>query len=70
VRQRLDTVMAAARDSPRTAVEIAPRIHDEPLTERNASWVLSETLCYLQHLERQGKMIREPDGDAARWRAT
>ena len=69
VRRRLETAATAVRGEPRTALEIAPSIHDQPLTERNASWLLSETLCYLQHLEREGRVSRKPDGDAARWRA-
>jgi glyoxylase-like metal-dependent hydrolase (beta-lactamase superfamily II) len=37
----------------RTAAEIAPLVFGQPLTEINAPWLLSETLCYLRHLERQ-----------------
>jgi glyoxylase-like metal-dependent hydrolase (beta-lactamase superfamily II) len=68
VQQRLDAVLASIRQAPRTALEIAPKIHGEPLTERNASWLLSETLCYLTHLERAGQVTREPAGDATKWR--
>ena len=68
VRQRLEAVLASIQEAPQTAVEIAPKIHDEPLTERNASWLLSETLCYLTHLERAGQVAREPAGDGTRWR--
>ncbi len=68
VRKRLDAVLSALEREPRTAAEIAPAVHEEPLTERNASWLLSETLCYLTHLERSGRVTREPDGDTARWR--
>ena len=69
VRDRLDAVLASIGGTPRTALEIAPRVHGQPLTEQNASWLLSETLCYLQHLERTGKATRQPDGTAARWHA-
>jgi glyoxylase-like metal-dependent hydrolase (beta-lactamase superfamily II) len=68
VRKRLDAVLTALEGETRTAVEIAPTVHDEPLTERNASWLLSETLCYLTHLERLGRAARELDGDVTRWR--
>jgi glyoxylase-like metal-dependent hydrolase (beta-lactamase superfamily II) len=67
VGERLEAVVAAARAQPRTAVEIAPVVHGQPLSERNASWVLSETLCYLQHLELAGRVRREPDGELERW---
>ena len=49
-------------------LEIAPIVHGEPLSERNASWLLSETLCYLTHLEALGRVEREPNGGAAQWR--
>jgi hypothetical protein len=50
-------------------VEIAPSVHDQPLSERNAQWFLSETMSYLRHLEQLGEVGSEPDGDAVRWRA-
>ena len=67
VRERLDSVLAAVQDEPKTAVEIAASVYGEGLTETNTGWRLQETLCYLQHLERSGRMSRESDGDAARW---
>ncbi len=70
VAERLDTVAAATRTEPRTAVEISPIIRSEPLDERNTPWVLQETLCYLQHLELAGRVRREPDGELDRWRST
>jgi glyoxylase-like metal-dependent hydrolase (beta-lactamase superfamily II) len=69
VNERLDAVRRAVADEPRTAVEITPSVYGEPLSERNANWFLSETLSYLQHLERLGEVVSEPDGDAVRWRA-
>jgi glyoxylase-like metal-dependent hydrolase (beta-lactamase superfamily II) len=69
VHRRLDAVLASLGGEPRTALEIAPGVHEEPLTEQNASRLLSETLCYLQHLERTGRARGEPDGDATRWRS-
>ena len=68
-RTRLDAVLGALAGGPHTAVEIAPAVHEQPITEQNASWLLSETLCYLTHLERLGRVTREPDGDLTRWRA-
>jgi hypothetical protein len=61
--------MTAVAGKPRTAVEIAPSLHEQPLTERNAPWLLQEALCYLTHLERAGRVAREPDSDTARWGA-
>jgi hypothetical protein len=37
---------------------------------RNATWFLSETLSYLRHLQIQGRVAAEADGDVERWRAT
>ena len=69
VRERLDAVLDAVREGPKTGLEITPRIHGEPVTETNASWWLPETLCYLQHLELEGQVSRESEGDLARWAA-
>jgi hypothetical protein len=68
VHERLQAVLAALREGPLTAVEITPLVYGEPLTQYNASWWLSETLCYLRHLELGGRVAREPDGSAERWR--
>jgi glyoxylase-like metal-dependent hydrolase (beta-lactamase superfamily II) len=68
VRERLEAALAALADEPRTALEIAPAVHGEPLTEQNARWFLSETLCYLQHLERSGSVEPVSDGETTRWR--
>jgi glyoxylase-like metal-dependent hydrolase (beta-lactamase superfamily II) len=77
VHERLEAVLAALETGPRTVVEIVPEVYGEPLTELNASWRLSEALCYLTHLEVEGRVTCEraetPDagGHAAgpdRWR--
>jgi glyoxylase-like metal-dependent hydrolase (beta-lactamase superfamily II) len=68
VAERLDAVAAAVDGQPKTAVQISPDVYGEPLTEYNASWLLSQTLCYLRHLERQGRVSHEPDGGAEVWR--
>ena len=68
VHHRLEAVLGGLRSGPATALELAPRVHDEPISPQNASWLLSETLSYLQHLEAGGKVTRqEDDGDAVRW---
>jgi len=67
VGERLDAVRAALDGAPRTALEISPRVYEEPLTQSNAAWLLSETLSYLRHLELAGEVTHAPDGGAERW---
>jgi glyoxylase-like metal-dependent hydrolase (beta-lactamase superfamily II) len=67
VHERLEAALRALSDGPRLAVEVAPEVHGEPLRSSNAAWFLQETLCYLEHLERTGRVASEPDGDAVRW---
>ncbi len=70
VAERLNAVMLAVDGEPLTAAQIAPQVHGgRPLDARNAQWFLSETLCYLRHLERAGRVRSEPDADATRWGA-
>jgi glyoxylase-like metal-dependent hydrolase (beta-lactamase superfamily II) len=69
VAERLEAVLDAVRGEPLTAVEIVPRVYDEELNVRNATWFLAQTLCYLRHLERDGRVQGEPDGAVERWRA-
>src|SRR5213076_371112 len=59
VRERLEAVLAALADGPRTAVQISPSVYGESLTEYNGSWLISQTLSYLVHLERLGRVSRE-----------
>jgi glyoxylase-like metal-dependent hydrolase (beta-lactamase superfamily II) len=68
VDERLEAVGRALGDGPRSALDISPTVYGEPLTERNANWQLSETLCYLTHLEQLGRTERVEDGETARWR--
>jgi glyoxylase-like metal-dependent hydrolase (beta-lactamase superfamily II) len=69
VEDRIAAVRGELAGGARTALEIAPAVHGEPLSERNASWLLAETLCYLTHLERLGGVEREDEGGTPRWRA-
>jgi glyoxylase-like metal-dependent hydrolase (beta-lactamase superfamily II) len=69
VAERLAATEAALSGSPRTAVEIAPTVFGEPLGFHNGNWLLSQTLCYLEHLERAGRARCDQDGDAERWTA-
>jgi glyoxylase-like metal-dependent hydrolase (beta-lactamase superfamily II) len=68
VQERLESVLRALDAGPRTAVEIAPAVHGDQVTEQNAQWLLSETLCYLQHLSQAGRVTHERDDGATRWR--
>ena len=68
VGERLESVLAVVDGGPRTVVEIVPHVYEEPLSTRNAGWLLSPTICYLRHLELIGQVASEPDGGAERWR--
>jgi glyoxylase-like metal-dependent hydrolase (beta-lactamase superfamily II) len=68
VKQRLDALVAAFDGRPRTPLELAPAVHGEELTEQNAPRLLQETLCYLQHLEREERVVREEGVEIPRWR--
>jgi glyoxylase-like metal-dependent hydrolase (beta-lactamase superfamily II) len=67
VRERLEATLAALAHAPRTALEITPALHGEPVTATNAGWWLPETLCYLQHLERGGRVVHDADSGVDRW---
>jgi glyoxylase-like metal-dependent hydrolase (beta-lactamase superfamily II) len=69
VHERLDAVTKALRDGAHTALEIAPRVHREPVTQTNGAWLLSETLCYLRHLEVQGYVSHGVNGGREHWEA-
>ncbi|MGA9858398.1 MAG: MBL fold metallo-hydrolase [Solirubrobacteraceae bacterium] len=69
VAQRLEAVLSAVRGPARTVVEIVPHVYTEELTVRNASWFLAQTLCYLRHLERQGRVRSESRDGADHWAA-
>jgi glyoxylase-like metal-dependent hydrolase (beta-lactamase superfamily II) len=66
---RLDAVRRELSDGPRTAHELAQVIYEAPLTAFTASWRLTETLCYLRHLQVAGEAHAEEDGDVQRWHA-
>jgi hypothetical protein len=68
VGERLEAVLHALSGGPRTVVEMVPEVYDQSLTQANANWLLSQTLCYLKHLERTDRVRHEPDGEAERWR--
>ena len=57
-------------DGPISAFDAVPRVYGEPMTPLTANWRLSETLCYLRHLEVTGRNERVADDDGVeRWGA-
>ena len=66
--QRLGALEDVLRaDGSVTAFDAVPRVFGEAMTPMNANWWLSETLCYLRHLQVTGRA----EGDGAspeRWR--
>jgi glyoxylase-like metal-dependent hydrolase (beta-lactamase superfamily II) len=70
VEQRLEAVRSALVGDARTVIEIVPEVYGEPLTPANAAWLLTQTLSYLRHLERAGRVAHVAEGDKQRWRAS
>jgi glyoxylase-like metal-dependent hydrolase (beta-lactamase superfamily II) len=68
VRNRLDAATGGLRGGPMTALELAPAIYGEELTEQSAPRLLQETLCYLQHLERSDRVEGDSGAEPLRWR--
>ena len=66
VGERLAAVEAAIADEELTAFDIVPRVYGEGLNAMTATWWLSETLCYLRHLEVTGRARRVGE-DPERW---
>jgi glyoxylase-like metal-dependent hydrolase (beta-lactamase superfamily II) len=69
VADRVQKVLDAIDVEPLTVVEIIPHVYGQALNPLTANWWLSETLCYLQHLEMTGRAERigsDPDGPE-RW---
>jgi glyoxylase-like metal-dependent hydrolase (beta-lactamase superfamily II) len=71
VGERIAGALAAIDGEALTAFEVVPRVFGESLTAMNAQWWLSETLCYLRHLELEGRVSRADgdEGPAERWTA-
>lgn len=67
VAERLDAAERGLAGGPVTAVELVPAVFGEPLSAVTR-WHLTETLCYLRHLEVGGRAVPEPDGAVDRWR--
>jgi glyoxylase-like metal-dependent hydrolase (beta-lactamase superfamily II) len=72
VAERIAKVQATIAGQELTPFEIVPIVYGEPLTPMTANWRLSETLCYLTHLQATGRAERhsgDPEGEPDRWRA-
>jgi glyoxylase-like metal-dependent hydrolase (beta-lactamase superfamily II) len=63
VAERLDKVQAVLAAGPLTAYEAVPEVYGAQITPLNANWWLTETLSYLTHLERTGRVARVGDED-------
>jgi len=60
VQERLDATEAVLREhGPITAFAAVPLVFGGDITAANASWWLSEALCFLRHLEVTGRAVRE-----------
>jgi glyoxylase-like metal-dependent hydrolase (beta-lactamase superfamily II) len=68
VSERLDAVLAglSARGAA-TAFELLPGVYGDKLTPETAGWLLTKLLCYLDHLEAQGRVRPVPATGAVRW---
>jgi glyoxylase-like metal-dependent hydrolase (beta-lactamase superfamily II) len=70
VSERIEKVHSVISAEPMTAFDAVPRVYDAPMTPMNANWWLSETLCYLRHLEVTGRAERvDGGGEAEGWSA-
>jgi glyoxylase-like metal-dependent hydrolase (beta-lactamase superfamily II) len=68
VHERLAKVHEVIGGEPITAYDAVPLVYGQAITPLNANWWLSETLCYLTHLERSGRAERIA-GEPERWRS-
>jgi glyoxylase-like metal-dependent hydrolase (beta-lactamase superfamily II) len=68
VHARIDRIRAALADGPRSAYDLVPAMWEQEMPEPlMVSWGLTEALCYLRHLELEGEVASEDDGEAERW---
>ena len=70
VGERVERVRAAIADGPKTPYEVVPAMLDSDMpTGMMLNWGLTETLCYLRHLERLGEAGAVEDSEPALWAA-
>lgn len=70
VDEHIGATVRALTGRPRTVAEIAPEIYGEPLGFHNGPWLLTQTLSYLAHLEREGRVTKQHEDGTERWLAT
>jgi glyoxylase-like metal-dependent hydrolase (beta-lactamase superfamily II) len=68
VNERIEKVHFVIARGEITAYDAVPQGYGQAITPLNANWWLSETLCYLTHLERCGRAERI-GGEPERWRS-
>jgi glyoxylase-like metal-dependent hydrolase (beta-lactamase superfamily II) len=68
VHERIAKVHEVIGGEPITAYEAVPLVYGQAISPLNANWWLSETLCYLTHLELSGRAERIA-GEPERWRS-
>ena len=70
VGERVERLRSALANGPRTPYELVPEMLDSEMpTGMMLNWGLTETLCYLRHLEQLGAATAEDDSEPALWRA-
>jgi glyoxylase-like metal-dependent hydrolase (beta-lactamase superfamily II) len=68
VEERVDRLRLAIASGPRTPYELVPAMLDSEMPSgMMLNWALTETLCYLRHLERLGEAAPLEDAEPARW---
>jgi hypothetical protein len=70
VRERLELTIAAAAGEPRSAFDLVPEVFGRDLDPMMATWMLTLMLCFLTHLEHEGRVERVPpesDDEPERW---
>jgi glyoxylase-like metal-dependent hydrolase (beta-lactamase superfamily II) len=70
VRERLDAVLGLLGERGEAAAfDLLPGVFGDKLVPETAAWLLTKMLCYLEHLEAQGR-VRRVGADPVRWSAT
>ena len=70
VGERVERLRAALANGPRTPYELVPEMLDSEMPRgMMLNWGLTETLCYLRHLEQLGEATALEDSEPALWAA-
>ena len=68
VAERVEAAYGALADGSRSAYDLIPAIYGTGLTAGTAAWWLSETNCYLRHLEQTGRVSTVEGERPTMWR--